>query len=229
MSATPTETKPNWPYTSFKSLLNVLDRFRAAGGTPPQIDRSVLGGSEGQKTQIIAAMKFFGLLGGDGKTVTPLLTQLVADEKERPRIVRDLLAKHYPEATRLAQVNGTTKQLEDTFSGISGDTLRKAVSFYLHAAKFSKHPVSRHFKAPHGVGTSRPRRSRNSRQSVDESPAPTPSVSSIEAAKARYLDLLLNKAKESSDGGLDTGLLDRIERLLGYDSPEQSDPGEPEE
>ena len=51
-------------------------------------------------------------------------------------------------ATELAAVNATTKQLEETFTGIGGDTMRKAVGFYLGAAKYSGHPISKHFKVP---------------------------------------------------------------------------------
>src|SRR4051812_35004906 len=145
---TPTTGKTTtWPYTSWKSLLNVIDRFKEQG-LPPRIDRSVLGGSEGQKTQIIAALRFFGLVEDNGDVNEGLNRVVNARDKERQQIVRELLATHYPKATELAAVNATTKQLEETFTGIGGDTMRKAVGFYLGAAKYSGHPTSKHFKVP---------------------------------------------------------------------------------
>src|SRR4051812_5727502 len=92
-----------WPYTSFKTLLNVLGRFK--GAVPPRIDRSALGGSEGQKTQVLGTLRFFQLI-GDGGEVTPAFHELVNNEKDRPRLIRELLEKSYPEANRLGTVNG---------------------------------------------------------------------------------------------------------------------------
>lgn len=204
-----------WPYTSFKTLLNFIQKLTADKAVPPRIDRSILGGSEGQKTQVLAALRFFGLIGDRGD-VTPLLQQLVDDEKDRPRNMRALLQKHYPKATSLAEVNATTKQLEETFSGLSGDTLRKAMTFYLHAAKYAQHPVSKNFKIPSGFrsGGARKPRTSNGAESSLSPPAPPVPQTAIADAKARYLDMLLEKAKATDT--LDPELLNRIEKLLGY-------------
>lgn len=204
-----------WPYTSFKTLLNWVNRLAENKAVPPRIDRSILPGSEGQKTQVLAALKFFGLVKDNGD-VDPLLVQLVeADDKERKPIVARLLAAQYPAATALAAVNATAKQLEETFPGLSGDTLRKATTFYLHAAKFANHPLSKNFKVQPLI--SRPAKRKPSNGGGGETPPP-PSVTqpaSSSDPKSRYLDLLMKKA-ETVDGALDTALLDRIEKLLGY-------------
>ena len=214
----PEEAKPQtktWPYTSFKSLTNVIDRFKE-NGLPPRIDRSVLGGSEGQKTQIIGAMRFFGFI-NDAGDVTEALKRLVnADEKQRHQIWKELLATHYPKATELAAINATTKQLEETFTGIAGETQRKAVAFYLQAAKWAGHPTSRHFKIPPFIAKagSAPRRQRaGANNGEGDEDAPETSAPTLDP-KTRYLEMLMERAASSDD--LDTALLDRIEKLLGY-------------
>lgn len=205
---------PRWPYTSFKTLLNFILRLEENKAIPPRIDRSILPGSEGQKTQVLAALKFLGLVTDSGD-VTPLMQRLVMEEKERPKIIRELLQKHYPAATQLAGVHATSKQLEETFSGLTGDTLRKAMTFYLHAAKFSNHPVSKNFKVPSGFS----RRPRTPRARADAPPPPSvmPPVNAPSVdAKSRYLDMLLEKA--AKDDKLDSELANRIEKLLGFKS-----------
>jgi len=210
-----------WPYTSWKTILNLIQKFEADGGVlPPRIDRSVLGGSEGQKTQVMAALRFLGLMGENGE-VTPLFQQFVSsDDKQRHVLVRDLLQRHYPEATKLGKSHATTKQLEETFAGLTGDTLRKAVTFYIHAAKFSAHPLSKHFKTPSGFRPGGVRKQRASNGSAVNPAEPTPqSQTSAQPTteadlKTRYIQLLMEKAK--AEEKLDSSLLDRIEKLLGY-------------
>ncbi len=134
-----------------------------------------------------------------------------------------MLATHYPKATELAGVNATQKQLEETLTGIAGETQRKAVAFYLQAAKFSGHPTSKHWKIPPFVarsGTKRPSGSANASNGDDSDDAPPPPPPMD--AKARYLDLLLERAK-SADGALDEKLLDRIERLIGVNTEDEND------
>ncbi len=205
------DQRVTWPYTSFKTLTNLFERLEEDQAIPPKIDRSFLGGSEGQKTQVLAALKFLELIGDDG-AVKPAFQQIVGAGKERPRFIRALLAEHYPEATRLAGVHATTQQLQDTFAPLGGDTLRKAMTFYLHAAKYANHPLSRHFKVPTGFASAR--RGRLKAPQYESPPAP-PAVPAVAATdpKTRYLQLLMEAAKKD-DGSLDTGILDRIEKLL---------------
>jgi hypothetical protein len=203
---------PIAPYTSFKSLLTEIERMH--GAIPPRVDRSYLRGSEGQKTQLMAAMRYLGLITPTGE-VTPTLTTLVNNEKERPRLIKELLIKHYPKAHALAATNGTQKQLQETFDGLQGDTLRKAITFYLKAAKYAGLTVSKNFSIPYGVSSARAsgkkRPSGSARQVNGDSPS-TPTDDDGDM-KARYLDMLMKKAEASEK--LDTELLDRIEALLG--------------
>jgi hypothetical protein len=218
-----TQKAPTWPYTSFKSLTNVIDRFKE-NGLPPRIDRSVLGGSEGQKTQIIGAMRFFGFVKQNGD-VTDALTRMVnADQKQRQQFWKELLTTRYPQATELAAVNATTRQLEETLTGIAGETQRKAVAFYLQAAKEVGHPTSKHFKIPPFIarsgGTRRQASSVSPLNGGDEEEVVTPASD----PKTRYIEMLMDKASKSSDAAVEKDLLDRIERILSLDAKGGNEP-----
>lgn len=214
--------KPAWPYTPFKTVLNLLQRMEDGQAVPPQIDRSFLGGSEGQKTQTLAALKFFGLVEGPDNEVTAALHQLVNETNDRPRLIGQLLAKHYPDATRLGGLHATTKQLQDSFEGLTGDTLRKAMTFYLHAAKYAQHPVSKHFKVPHGQGATRGARRPKGANGNGNGKTPAAPIEQAsqpkppDDPKTRYLNMLMEKASASET--LDVDLLDRIEKLLGQNA-----------
>jgi hypothetical protein len=136
------------PYISFRTLLNLVEKM-ADQGAPPRIDRSYLSGSEGGKTQVIAALRSLGFISTDGD-VTPLMREMVKNPNERARIIRELLERHFPEPVRLGSINATQGMLQDAFKayGITGDTMRKAIAFYLRAAEFADVPVSQHFKTP---------------------------------------------------------------------------------
>lgn len=215
------DAKQGWPYTSFKTLLNLVLHMDELKAIPPKIDRSYLGGSEGQKTQVLNALKFLGLV-TDGGDVTADLRNLVNGEKDRPKLMKALLEKCYPEANKLAAVHGTTAQLAETFTGLNGDTLRKAMTFYLHAAKYAGVPVSKNFKVPTGFSSRRSSRRNNGNASAtqDTSANPGQRIQQPADAKARYLEMLMEKAKTATDEA-EKDLFDRIERLLnvGDDEP----------
>jgi hypothetical protein len=140
------------PYVSFTTLVGLLDRMKEEGGAPPQIDPSYLDSfSGGYRSQVIAALKSLALIRENGE-VTERLTALVEAESRdaRETIIGDLLREYYPEPVRLGAIKATQGQLETAFRehGITGDTLRKAIAFYLAAAKFAKVPVSVNFKVP---------------------------------------------------------------------------------
>ena len=150
------------PYIAFSTLTGLLDRMRDDEGAPPLIDRSYLKGfSGGYQSQVIAAMKSLGLINKDG-SVTQRLTDLVAakDRQEREPMIATLLQELYLDPVRLGGIKATQGQLEAAFRewGITGDTLRKAIAFYLAAAKYSNVKVSSNFRVP-AVAPSEGRRS----------------------------------------------------------------------
>jgi hypothetical protein len=139
------------PYTSFTTLTNTIDRMREEGGPPSRLDGSYLSNyAGGTRYAFVAALKALALIDDEGKP-TPILTELVEaqDEKRQKEIMGDVLRQHYMDALSLP-ANATQAQLETVFRnyGIGGSTLRKAIGFYLAAARFAGLTFSRHFKLP---------------------------------------------------------------------------------
>jgi hypothetical protein len=217
---------PSWSpaYTSFKTLLNTINRMEEEGAIPPQIDRSYLRVAEGAKTQLLLSFKALGLVDQMGR-VQPILTELVNNPDNRKQMIRSLLERHYAQVNMLAAQSATQKMLEDAFTehyAVSGDTRRKAIAFYIHAAKFADLPLSPYWKSEGGGSTaSAPRKQRRQAQpgaNGEEDPR-APVVVQPADPRQRYLDMLMKKA-ETAEGDVANELLDRIERLLGYGSPQ---------
>jgi hypothetical protein len=165
------------PYISFAQLLNVLERMQNEG-VPSRVDRSYLGSWSGSaQGQFLKAARSLGLIDEHGRP-TELLKRLVREPESRPEMVGQILQAKYPDALALGQ-NATQHQLEEAFrnyNGISGSTTRKAVTFFLHAAKFAGIPTSPFFKpgrASSGGGAgSRPARSRGGRRTTSANDIP---------------------------------------------------------
>lgn len=211
------------PYASFRTILHLLDRIKEDDGAPPRIDRSYLKGSEGGKTQVLATLKALGLIDGNGN-VSPNLTNLVPVEARKGGFLQ-LLRLYYAEPNRLGTVNATQKQLEEAFDtwGLNGDTRRKAIAFYLHAAKFCGLPLSKYFKASGGSSSANAKVRRRAATEPDEGADEDdqdeqPHAPTMDELKQQYLAMLLEKAKTE----MDDKLLNRIERLMGF----QADAGE---
>ncbi|HEY3864547.1 MAG TPA: DUF5343 domain-containing protein [Solirubrobacteraceae bacterium] len=206
------------PYVSFTMLLNVLERMRTEG-IPARVDRSYLGSTSGTtKAQFLAAAKGLGLLDNDLKP-TGVLQGLVSTPEQRPRIMQELLTRFYPKVVALG-TNATQQQLEETFReeyDISGSTVRKAISFYLAAARFAKVELSPHFTAPRvGGATPGKRRPRSKTAAAPPPPAPV-QVDPMAELRTKYVETLLDKFA-AANGEVDKDVADRIERLVGFQS-----------
>jgi len=144
------QTAPPPAYFAFKTLTNMVVRMEEHG-PPNRIDRTFLTGMSGAgQTQFIAGLKSLGLIDPDGR-VQSRLTELVNQPDDRPRIMGEILRERYPEAVELGETNATTGELVEIFRGygVQGDTARKAIAFYLQAAKFAGDiPLSPNFKTP---------------------------------------------------------------------------------
>ena len=148
------DLKPKWvpPYIAFPTLTGLIERMQGEGGPPSRMDRSYLDKfSGGYQTQVLAALKSLDLMGPNGE-VRPVLTALVEapDADGRKPIYADLIRRLYPKPVSLGTTKATQGQLVEAFKeyGITGDTLRKAIAFYLAAAKYAAIPVSTNFKVP---------------------------------------------------------------------------------
>jgi hypothetical protein len=131
-------------YVSFLTFTNMLDWLHEMGTVPSKFDRSLWGKKFGGSTggQLVSGMKFLSLL--DGENTTPELDRLaMAERGERKALLADLLRASYGEAMVDGLPKMTVRMLNDGFEalGSTDATRRKAVSFFINAAKAADLPI----------------------------------------------------------------------------------------
>lgn len=135
------------PYISFRTLLTMVERLES-GGIPQRIDRSFWGQflAGGLGAQTITAMKWLGLLQGDYNEPTDLLEQLVKEKDKRKELLAHILRQRYaPIFDSVDLARATPHHLDGEFRRhykAEGDTLRKVVAFFIHAAQYAGISVS---------------------------------------------------------------------------------------
>jgi len=143
---------PTPPAFSFTTLVNFLDGFKD-GSVPSHIDKSVYPStmSFSNKAVMPGALKFLGLI-SESNVPEPIFHELVkADEAGKVELWRQIISDKYQFLFEGLDIKKTTTAVVmDRFKAqnISGDTVRKAITFFLHAAKVAKMEVSQHVKAP---------------------------------------------------------------------------------
>lgn len=148
------------PTMAYATLASFLDDL-ASRPLPPQIDRSMMASKSGtDQKNLLQALADFALIRGDQNQVTPELAELAeADAEARKSHLAKLIRTYYPAAVAVSEANGTHQQLQEVFRdqlGLNGspDTRRKAITFFLHAARAADLHVSPHFPATRsGSGT----------------------------------------------------------------------------
>ena len=128
------------PYMSFQTFWNFTSEL-GMKPLPPRIDRSLMASKSGtDQFNLILALTSFGLI-DENSHVLPLLQELTAaDEEQRKSILAKMVSDNYVEPMRISAAHGTGKDLEDAFRNSypsigSADTRRKAITFFLHAAR----------------------------------------------------------------------------------------------
>jgi hypothetical protein len=138
------------PYTSFRTLMNTVERMNDQGGAPSRVDRSYLANMPGGERGIfMTGLKSLGLVTEELEP-TPDLHELVdATEEGRKAIIKRIAERVYEEPLSLPK-RATQNQLETIFRtyGITGSTLRRAISFFLAATDFAGIERSPHFRIP---------------------------------------------------------------------------------
>lgn len=166
------------PYGSFRTFWGFVAAL-AEKPLPPQIDRSMLDSKSGtDQLAIFSALKAFNLVAGDAQLVQPELTDLVrAGAEGRKKQLASLLHTYYPGQIDVSAQQGTEKMLLDSFEkefGLTGDTRRKAATWFLHAANECGLPMSPHFPKlrPGQGGPSAPRPKRAPKKRVPDGTTP---------------------------------------------------------
>jgi hypothetical protein len=132
--------------------------------------------SGGNQVAVINALKFLGLISSEGIPTANFYNLADAEGKERAKIWREILVNAYSFLLNDLDIERATSRLVvEKFrdADMSGDTIRKAIQFFLSAAKDVEMKVSPHVKATHtqsGARTRTPRARRTDGRTGDESP-----------------------------------------------------------
>jgi|SRR5688572_17655449 len=126
-------------YLPFKTFLSALDRL--AQGMPHEVNKECFPTYSGViQGQIIGALKFFDLIDDIGVPKGSALEQLALQKSIARRKVNllPLVRTAYSELLKLNPARLTPSKFDSAFEsyGISGDTKRRAKTFFIHAAQF---------------------------------------------------------------------------------------------
>jgi hypothetical protein len=128
------------PYVSYRTFHNFVDRLQQQG-TPQRIDRSywseILSGSTGP--QLMAAMRFLGLIDANAKPTPRLLALVPADGEKRVQLIRGIASEAFSFVTKsnLDLASATYAQLDECFQNsfsLTDDVKRKCVKFFIAMA-----------------------------------------------------------------------------------------------
>jgi hypothetical protein len=151
-------TKQTLPVVPYKTFRNFVEGLKV--GIPDPIDKSVMSTMSGAtQTQMMATLRFLGLIEADGTPAQKLHDLVDSYEDGKPQVqLQVLLTAAYP-----ALFNGRLKletvspaALREAFAdlGVQGDTGRKAMAFFLHAATAADIKLSTHLRGGRRFKTS---------------------------------------------------------------------------
>jgi len=136
------------PYLPFQTFLGFLTEL-GSKPLPPQIDRSMMNSKSGtDQANLFSALKFFDLIDNEQVVQDGLKALAASDEAGRKGAIGAMLQQRYPHQFEVSEQNGTEKLLLDSIEedfGYTGDTRRKAMTFFLHSARWAGIELSAHF------------------------------------------------------------------------------------
>jgi hypothetical protein len=127
------------PFTTFLAAIDSLEHY-----IPHQIDTSVWPTYSGAiQSQLLGAFRFLGLIDNSGKPTLDL-KMLVQDKTNRKVTMRKILESRYARLVSLGLTKVSPKQFDEAVRGygMTGETHKKVISFFLQAAKYSELPLS---------------------------------------------------------------------------------------
>ncbi len=152
------------PYVSYRTFRNFIEALQL--GIPARIDRSYWGdrwsGSTG--TQLMTALRFLGLIDGNGTPTTRLRQLVSAKGAQRSEVLKQISYSAFDFLTErsLDPQVATYAQLEEAFYNtyqVAGDVSRKCVKFSINLETDAGVPLS-----PFIVRTSRTTRANDGRK-----------------------------------------------------------------
>lgn len=161
------------------------------------------------------------------------MEKLVAEaEPDRKKRLTSLLRRYYPLQFAVSDQHGTEKQLLESFEqafGVTGDTRRKASTFFLHAARFAGMTLSAHFPATRG-GSGRTATAKVKRTPVQKRKPGTPSTPSpadtggggdtytVKLNSGGTVSVVVNVNLFSLSTDDRTFIIELVDKLKGYSS-----------
>jgi hypothetical protein len=193
MAAKTEERRAVPPYLSYKTFMNFINGM-AETTIPMRIDRDLLNNLSGAaQGHLLASLKYLELIDAEGKPDERLSALARSQGEERKQLLLDILKKSYPflftNDFDVQRATGRLMHEKFTEAGASGDTVRKAIAFFLTAAEAAGIPISPHIKrSGRVVGGNNTRRRRQvsnpqtqtnngPRSEAPPSPPPSPNTS----------------------------------------------------
>ncbi|MDP2932421.1 MAG: DUF5343 domain-containing protein [Chloroflexota bacterium] len=147
------------PYVSYRTFRNFIDGLQEV--TPARIDRSYWGdrlsGSTG--TQLMAALRFLGLVDANGIPTARLKGLAAARGEHRNELLREMTTEAFGFLTLSSfdMQTATSAQLQEVFHytfQLTGDVGRKCIKFFVALASDAGMPLSpfitKRFRISHG-------------------------------------------------------------------------------
>jgi len=158
------------PILPYRTFLSSFERLSET--IPPRIDRGIWKNQTGTvQSLIMSTYRFFGLIDEQSKP-TKRLQELVADREKPNEQIKALLTEKYAEVIKHDLSSMTEALINDYFESafdVQGDTKRKAITFFLQAAKAVGMPLSTFLQTQVRVRTTGSRRAK--RRDDDENGA----------------------------------------------------------
>jgi hypothetical protein len=210
--------QPTAPYLPWKTFFHSFDPFTQ--GIPPKIHRTLWRQSGFMQGLIMGSYRFFGLIDADDKP-TAILSKVAGSPDARADLMRDLLKAGYPEIMAHDLTTMTMPILQELIEkyNVGGATKKKAITFFLQAAKFAGLPLSTFIQ----VRNTGPRRRRgqqaNGGEAIETSNAATQSpenVKTLELNSGGKMILTVSVDFLSLSESDRKFVFDMVDRLKGY-------------
>jgi hypothetical protein len=193
MSSNSPNKKAIPPYLPYKTLVNFVDSLKIA--MPQRIDRSLMSSMSGAvQSQLMASLEYLRLINPETGIPTEKLNQLArSGGDEKRRLLADILMSSYQFLFNngLDLERATMDLLQERFrqTGTSGDTLRKAVAFFLKAAREAGMKLSPHLKRTYTRRMTGPRAKRKMNQIPEPQGAMPLIAKELEANSSQNLSI----------------------------------------
>jgi hypothetical protein len=131
-------------YVPFQTFLSAIEELERARELPHQFDSSLWPTySAASRAQLLGAFRFLRLVDDAGRPTSPLRS-LVRDKINRKSIMRKILEEGYPHIIGMNLLGVSPKQFDHAMRqfGMTGETHKKVISFFLRAAVYAELPLS---------------------------------------------------------------------------------------